>query len=74
MAMTGKDFNAIAEAIADAKRACEYQYAHGPQRSRALFALERATKELATACAQQYRGGYGFNRGRFVTACGFPEV
>ena len=75
MAMTKKDFQEIADAVAEAKRVCEYTMAEGsPQREERYMALMHVTRELATACARQYKGGYGFNRQRFVDACGFPEA
>ena len=75
MSITKKDFEAIAEAVAEAKRVVEYTWADGDvNRVVGLNALEVATRELATACASRYEGGLGFKRQRFVEACGFPEV
>lgn len=72
MTMTGKDFDAIAEAVAEAKRDVQY-YLGEPDLSVALDALQTVTRELSTACARRYKGGYGFNRQNFVTACGFED-
>lgn len=74
MTMTSKDFGAIAEAIAEAKRTVQYSSTSKMAENAGLKALEAATRELATACHAQYKGGYGFNRQRFVTAAGFPDV
>jgi len=75
MAMTKADFEAIAEAMAEAKRVIEYNREPGSDQYIAgMTALDIATRELATACARQYKGGMGFNRQRFVDACGFPEA
>lgn len=75
MSMTKKDFQEIADAVEEAKRIVEYTYAEGSdQRNVALGALIHATRELSTACARQYKGGYGFNRQRFVDACGFEDA
>ncbi len=73
MAMTKADFTEIADAVAEARRVVEF-YSSGQERAFKLSALETVTKELATACARQYRGGYGFKRDTFVEACGFPEA
>ncbi|MEV6399966.1 hypothetical protein AB0M39_35130 [Streptomyces sp. NPDC051907] len=64
--MTRSDFQAIAGAVAETKR-----WAEGEQ---ALAALEEAARQLARACAGQYQGTLGFNRPRFMEACGFPEA
>jgi len=73
--MTKKDFQEIADAVAESRRMIEYAWKDGTaSRAAALTALEVAAKQLATACARQYKGGYGFNRQRFVDACGFPEA
>lgn len=66
MAMTKEDFWAVANAVAEAKRWTEDQAG--------LDALAAVTRELARACAGQYRGGYGFQRAKFLEACGFPEA
>lgn len=75
MAMTQRDFEAIAEAVADAKRKVTYAWQDGtvPQAA-ALSALETVAEELATASAQRYRGGYGFKRSKFMEAAGFPDA
>jgi hypothetical protein len=77
MPMTKADFAEIAEAVAEAKRVIEYHYRadtdNRPMRLE-MSALETATKELATACARRYKGAYGFNRSKFVEACGFPDA
>lgn len=73
MSMTKKDFQEIADAVAEAKRRVESSNSTVVAES-GLWALEVATRELSTACAHQYKGGYGFNRSRFVNACGFPEA
>lgn len=78
--MTKADFEEIAAAIAEAKRVIDYAYADASSQDQwtmqdaALAALETATKELATACARRYKGGYGFKRQAFVEAAGFPEA
>jgi hypothetical protein len=79
MAMTSSDFEAMAEAMAEAKRYITYatpgeSMTATTVRNIQLEALETAVKELATACAGRYRGSYGFKRQRFVEACGFPEA
>lgn len=71
--MTKADFQEIADAVAEAKRVAEYEMTSEFQRGQ-LYALESVTKELATACARRYKGGYGFKRQKFVDACGFPEA
>lgn len=73
MTMAKADFQEIADAVAEAKRRVEWSF-FGNQRESALAALTSATSELATACARRYKGGYGFNRQKFVDACGFPEA
>lgn len=78
--MTSRDFQEIADAIMEAKR--RVQYGVGLQMNEdatarqdaALTALQTATQELATACWSRYKGGYSFNRQKFVEACGFPEA
>lgn len=72
MTMSKQDFQAIADAVAEAKRSVLW---YGDPRTEhiRLEALNTVTKELATACARQYKGGYGFNRQKFVQACGFGE-
>ena len=72
MAMTQRDFEAMAEAMATSKQVIEAEMT-GLTRENALTALDVAAGELATACARQYRGAYGFNRSKFMAACGFPE-
>jgi hypothetical protein len=75
MAMTKKDFQEIADAMAEAKRRVTYSREDGTaSQAVALKALEDATRELATACARQYKGGYGFQRQTFVRACGFEDA
>ncbi|MFF9265854.1 hypothetical protein [Streptomyces longwoodensis] len=65
--MTRRDFQAIADAVAEARRWTD------DTNTEALDALGAVARQLAAACARQYRGGYGFNRPRFLEACGFPE-
>jgi hypothetical protein len=65
--MSKKDFWAIADAVAEAKRWTDEDDAQG------LAALGAVSRQLASACARQYRGGYGFNRPLFLEACGFPQ-
>lgn len=67
MAMSKADFWAIANAVAHTKSWLEDDDEAGHA------ALASVTRELANACARQYRGGYGFNRPRFLEACGFPQ-
>lgn len=75
MAMTKRDFQTVADAIEEAKRTIKYTYSNSPANATtAEYALGVATRELATACARQYNGGYGFKRQTFVEACGFPDA
>ena len=74
MTMSKADFQEIADAVAEAKRDVEHYSPSKMAENAGIRALEFATRELATACARQYKGGYGFNRQRFVNACGFPEA
>lgn len=67
MSMSKKDFRAIADAVAETKRWV------AEDNGAALCVLGVAARQLATACARQYRGGYGFNRSKFLETCGFPE-
>jgi hypothetical protein len=67
MAMTKKDFWAIANAVAETKRWMDEDDAQG------LAALGAVSRQLANACAAQYQGGYGFKRALFLEACGFPQ-
>lgn len=67
MAMSKADFWAVANAIADTKRWTDDTDVQG------LAALASASRALASACARQYRGGYGFDRHKFLDACGFPQ-
>jgi hypothetical protein len=73
MAMTKADFQAMAEAISDAKDDTEYSMPDGTpeEREAALKALQFAAERLATACRGQYKGGYGFDRAKFLDVCGF---
>lgn len=73
MAMTKADFAAMAGSIKEAKRDAEFELS-GDEMIFALVGLEHAAKRLATACAGQYKGGYGFNRSRFMDACGFGDA
>lgn len=73
MPMTGKDLDAIAEAVEEAKRTALYNLPDDDKET-AMVALEIVTRELSTVCARQYKGAYGFKRGKFVEACGFPEL
>lgn len=68
MAMSRADFQAIADAVAGAKGWLDADDTAGHD------ALASVTRQLAHACARQYRGGYGFNRPRFLEACGFPDA
>lgn len=71
MTMTKRDFEAMAEAIKDSVREVNYSFTQGTaSHASAMAALGVAAEKLATACAQQYKGGYGFNRARFLEACG----
>lgn len=71
MAMTKKDFEAMADAVASARRDVTYAFDDGTaSQASALAALDTVSERLATACAGQYKGGYGFNRARFLRACG----
>lgn len=78
MAMTQRDFEAMAEAMVEAKQeivtAYEKSGASNYIPHYALRPLETATRKLADACARQYKGAYSFNRDRFYEACGFPEL
>lgn len=65
--MSRKDFQAIADAVADTKRWLEDSDEAGHA------ALASAARQLASACARRYQGGYGFNRARFLDACGYPQ-
>lgn len=67
MTMSKKDFEAIAGAVAETKRWV------AEDNGAALAVLGVAARQLAYACAARYRGGYGFNRSRFMEACGFPD-
>ena len=53
----------MAEAMATARRYCSGD----PQ---ADATLDIASARLADACARQYKGAYGFDRQRFLKACG----
>lgn len=68
MSMTQKDFEAMADAVRRAKSYLEEDDDAGRE------ALNIAARQLAGACAQQYRGSYGFNRAKFLDACGFPPA
>lgn len=71
MAMTKADFQAMADAMALARRYVTYAFDDGTaSQASALAALDTASERLATACAGQYKGGYQFDRGRFLRACG----
>lgn len=73
MVMSKKDFEAVALSMADAKRDLEIATDPGtPERESAMHALDMASRRLATACAGQYSGGYGFDRHKFMDWCGFP--
>lgn len=74
MTMTKSDFEAVAEAINEAKRRVYWLLRNEKDLTVALVTLEMATTELATACHSRYRGAYSFNRTKFVIACGFPEA
>lgn len=67
MAMSKRDFWAIADAVAETKRWTDEDDTQG------LAALGAVTRQLANACARQYTGQYGFNRSKFLEACGFPQ-
>lgn len=71
MAMTKKDSDAVADAVAQVRETMLAETAEGsPERAAALETLERVTTELARACQDRCRGGYGFNVSRFRRACG----
>lgn len=71
MSMTKKDFQAMADAVAYARRNVTYAFDDNTaSQASALAALDAVSEQLATACAGQYKGGYGFNRSRFLEACG----
>lgn len=71
MAMTKKDFEAIAEAVAEARRMLMYyKNDPSPNAESHKVAMDMVAEELATACARQYKGGYGFDRTCFLRACG----
>lgn len=74
MAMTKRDFEAMADAIKTAKSDAQYDNPDGtPEELEAANrALELAARRLADACARQYKGGYGFKRTKFLEWCGFP--
>lgn len=74
MSMTKADFQAIADAVAEATRSASWLNEVENRDDLIALVLSDVVKELATACARQYKGGYGFNRQRFVAACGFPEA
>jgi len=69
MAMSKADFEEIAAAVAATKSWTD----DGPEGA-AHGALKEVTRALAGACARRYTGGYGFNRARFLEACGFPDA
>lgn len=71
MAMSQKDFKAVAGAVAQARETVLRETAGGsPERAAALETLEQVTTELARACEDRYRGPYSFNVSRFRKACG----
>lgn len=74
MSMSKADFQEVANAIQEAKLTVQYTAPSKMAENAGMRALETAAKELASACARQYKGGYGFNRSRFVEAAGFPEA
>lgn len=65
--MSKSDFWAIANAVADTKRWL------GDDDEAGHAALASVTRQLAGACARQYTGAYGFNRPKFLEACGYPQ-
>ena len=75
MAMTKKDFEAMATALADAKRDAEFATdPDTPERAAAMHALDMAARRIATACAEQRRpGGLPFNRPKFLDWAGFGD-
>lgn len=76
MAMTKKDFEAMATALADAKRDVLYDNPDAtPEESEAAMrALELAVHRIAAACAGQRRpGGLPFNRHKFLDWAGFGD-
>lgn len=72
--MSKVDFEAMASALAEAKRDVTYDNPDAtPEETEvAMRALELAARRIAAACAGQYRGGYGFNRSKFMEWSGFP--
>jgi len=75
MAMTKRDFEAMAESVRDSRREVNYSFTEGTASwVAAQAALDTVAERLATACAGQYRGGYGFNRQRFLDACALAPV
>lgn len=74
MSMSKRDSEAMARAMAEAGRDVTYDNpdATPEEREAATRALELASRRLAEACAGQYKGGYGFNRSKFLEWCGFP--
>lgn len=74
MTMSKRDFEAMANAMSAAKDDARYDNPDAtPEESEAATrALELAARRLADACAGQYKGGYGFNRSKFLEWCGFP--
>lgn len=75
MSMSKVDFEAMATALADAKRDAEFATDPGtPQRDAAMHALDMAARRIATACAGQKRpGGLPFNRPKFMDWAGFGD-
>lgn len=59
--MTKKDFQAMADAVQEARR-----------QSKPLdhATIDFVAIKLADACAAQYNGAYSFKRGKFLAACG----
>lgn len=74
MSMTKRDFEAMASAVREARRDFDLALTEGSYSwVSGQAALDTVAEKLATACAEQYRGGYGFNRGRFLEACGVDQ-
>lgn len=73
MAFNNQHYQTVADAMAEAKRLAE-MIETPIKREAALWALELAARELATALAQRHRGSYAFKQGKFLTAAGFPDA
>lgn len=75
MAMTKADFQEIAGAVREARDSVDRNFREGTASwASATAALDAASERLASACARRYKGGYGFNRSRFLEACGVEDT